>query len=145
MKPHLRIARPVSALERSVAMYSKGLGLIEIGRFEDHEGFDGVMLGRVGLGYHFEFTCCRTHPVEPRPTPEDLVVFYLPDRAEWQRTCQSMLEAGFKEVTPFNPTGGSAAAPSRIMTAIVSSLSRRSGNDWANDWRQTTVKCRSGQ
>jgi catechol 2,3-dioxygenase-like lactoylglutathione lyase family enzyme len=103
MKPHLRIARPVSALERSVAMYRKGLGLIELGKFEDHEGFDGVMLGRDGLGYHFEFTYCRTHPVEPRPTPEDLVVFYLPDHAEWQRTCQSMLEAGFREVEPFNP------------------------------------------
>ena len=84
-------------------MYSKGLGLIEIGRFKDHEGFDGVMLGSVGLGYHFEFTYCRTHPVEPRPTPEDLIVFYLPDPVEWRRTCQSMLEAGFKEVAPFNP------------------------------------------
>jgi hypothetical protein len=84
-------------------MYRKGLGLTEIGRFEDHEGFDGVMLGRTGLGYHFEFTYCRTHPVEPRPTPEDLVVFYLPDPAEWRRTCQSMREAGFKEVSPFNP------------------------------------------
>jgi len=103
MQPHLRIARPVSALERSVAMYCKGLGLIEIARFENHDGFDGVMLGRVGLGYHFEFTYCRTHPVQPGPTPEDLIVFYLPDKAEWQRTCQSMLDVGFTEVPPFNP------------------------------------------
>jgi catechol 2,3-dioxygenase-like lactoylglutathione lyase family enzyme len=103
MQPHLRIARPVSSLEQSAAMYSKGLGLTEIGRFEDHDGFDGVMLGRVGLGYHFEFTYCRTHPVQPSHTSEDLVVFYLPDAAEWERTCQSMLEAGFTEVSPFNP------------------------------------------
>jgi YycE-like N-terminal domain/YycE-like C-terminal domain len=99
----LRIARPVSALERSVEMYVKGLGLTVITRFEDHDGFDGVMLGRAGLDYHFEFTYCRSHPVRPTPTPEDLVVFYLPDRAEWLRTCQSMLEAGFAEVSPFNP------------------------------------------
>ena len=84
-------------------MYSKGLGLTEIGRFENHEGFDGVILGRVGFGYHFEFTCCRNHPIRPSTTPEDLVVFYLPDHSEWQNTCQSMLEAGFTEVTPFNP------------------------------------------
>jgi len=103
MQAHLRIARPVTALEQSVAMYSKGLGLTEIGRFENHEGFDGVMLGGVGFGYHFEFTYCRTHPVRPSHTPEDLVVFYLPDHTEWQRTCQSMLEAGFTEVSPFNP------------------------------------------
>ena len=103
MLTHLRIARPVTALDRSVAMYSKGLGLTEIGRFENHDGFDGVMLGRVGFGYHFEFTYCRTHPVRPSQTPEDLTVFYLPDHTEWQRTCQSMLEAGFSEVSPFNP------------------------------------------
>jgi len=84
-------------------MYSKGLGLIEIARFENHDGFDGVMLGRIGLGYHFEFTYCRTHPVQPAPTPEDLIVFYLPDKVEWLRTCQSMLDVGFTEVPPFNP------------------------------------------
>lgn len=103
MLAQLRIARPVSALERSVAMYREGLGLREIGRFEDHEGFDGVMLGGPGLDYHFEFTHCRSHPVAPTPTPEDLVVFYLADPAEWRKVCNSMLKAGFNEVASFNP------------------------------------------
>jgi len=84
-------------------MYVRGLGLHELGRFEDHEGFDGVMLGLAGSHYHFEFTYCRTHPVVPAPTPEDLVVFYLPDPAEWQSTCTRMQEAGFVEVASFNP------------------------------------------
>lgn len=103
MHPQLRIARPVSELERSVAMYCKGLGLVETGRFENHAGFDGVMLGKPGLHYHFEFTHCRAHPVVPSPTPEDLIVFYLPDVAEWQRACGSLLSTGFAEVTSFNP------------------------------------------
>lgn len=103
MDAHLRIARPVSSLARSVAMYRAGLGLQEIGRFDNHDGFDGVMLGRPGLGYHFEFTFCRTHPVAPAPTPEDLIVFYLPDAHAWRETCRSMREAGFVEVAPFNP------------------------------------------
>ena len=29
-------------------MYCRGLGLQEIGRFENHDGFDGVMLGTQG-------------------------------------------------------------------------------------------------
>ena len=103
MPTQLRIARPVSALERSVVMYRKGLDLIEIGRFENHDGFDGVMLGRADLHYHFEFTYCRTHPVVPTPTAEDLLVFYLPGADEWRRACASMLEAGFVEVSSFNP------------------------------------------
>ncbi len=103
MHAHLRIARPVRELEPSVAMYCKGLGLAEIGRFNDHEGFDGVMLGRAGMDYHFEFTRFRSHPVTPSPTPEDLIVFYLPDRTEWQRSCDAMTEAGFRAVLSFNP------------------------------------------
>ena len=103
MRAHLRIARPVSSLARPVAMYCSGLGLREIGRFEDHDGFDGVMVGTPGLPYHFEFTYCRAHPVVPTPTPEDLTVFYVPSPAEWQRVCASMLAAGFVEVSSFNP------------------------------------------
>jgi hypothetical protein len=99
----VRIARPVSDLDRSVLMYRKGLGLIEIGRFEDHDGFDGVMLGRPGLDYHFEFTYCRAHPVAPAPTPEDLLVFYVADATEWRQSCDSMIDAGFVQVSSFNP------------------------------------------
>src|SRR5262245_53628167 len=99
----VRIARPVSSLERSAVMYRDGLGLEELGRFADHDGFDGVMLGRPEAPYHFELTRCRVHPVSPAPTPEDLIVFYLPDRAEWAGACASMLAAGFVEVPAFNP------------------------------------------
>jgi catechol 2,3-dioxygenase-like lactoylglutathione lyase family enzyme len=84
-------------------MYCNGLGLREIGRFEDHAGFDGAMLGRAGMHYHFEFTHCRTHPVNPTPTGEDLVVLYVPDEGEWQSICAALLAAGFTETVAFNP------------------------------------------
>jgi catechol 2,3-dioxygenase-like lactoylglutathione lyase family enzyme len=103
MTMHVRIARPVLDLGRSVAMYTRGLGLEELGRFEDHAGFDGVMLGRRGETHHFEFTYCRAHPVRPAPTPEDLLVFYVPQADEWRRIGAAMIEAGFKEVQSFNP------------------------------------------
>jgi hypothetical protein len=84
-------------------MYERGLDLALIGRFNDHEGFDGAMLGRPGMPYHFEFTVCRTHPVRPAPTPEDLAVFYLPDVGAWREACARMLAAGFAPVASFNP------------------------------------------
>lgn len=127
MQFHLRIARPVSNLEQSVILYHKGLGLDEIGRFENHEGFDGVMLGKPGLIYHFEFTYCRTHPVVPTPTPEDLIVFYLPEPNEWQRSCLLMLEAGFAEVASFNPYWQFHGRTFEDQTAIVSCCSRLLG------------------
>ena len=84
-------------------MYCQGLGLEVVGSFTEHDGFDGVMLGWPGAGYHFEFTFRRTHPVVPSPTGEDLAVFYLPSAAEWQLASNNMLAAGFKPVASFNP------------------------------------------
>ncbi|MCA9751875.1 MAG: VOC family protein [Gemmatimonadetes bacterium] len=103
MSPHVRVARPVGDLDRSVRMYVEGLGLRILGSFRDHEGFDGTMLGAPGAGLHFEFTSCPAHPVRPSPTPEDLVVFYLPDAVEWGAGCEAMRKAGFREVDAFNP------------------------------------------
>ncbi|MBL6750869.1 MAG: VOC family protein [Nevskia sp.] len=105
MHTHLRIARPVSDVARAQAMYCAGLGLRVVGRFNDAEpeGFEGVMLGSEGCGYHFEFTLCRGHAVAPAPTAEDLLVFYLPDAAQWRSACARILAAGFVEVDAFNP------------------------------------------
>lgn len=103
MQNYLRLARPVRNLAQTTAMYCKGLNLDVLGRFENHQGFDGVMLGNVGMDYHFEFTHYRTYPVEPTPTNEDLTVFYIPAPSEWQAACALMLAAGFKQVASFNP------------------------------------------
>ncbi|HET8871990.1 MAG TPA: VOC family protein [Aquabacterium sp.] len=103
MSAHLRIARPVTDLDRTVLMYQKGLGFKQIGSFQNHAGFDGVMLGDPAGPFHFEFTFCRHHPVRPVSTPEDLLVFYVPDEKGWLARCHAMREAGFKEVDSFNP------------------------------------------
>jgi catechol 2,3-dioxygenase-like lactoylglutathione lyase family enzyme len=103
MKRHLRIARPVTDIDRTRLMYCAGLDLQVIGGFTGHNGFDGVMLGRAGMDYHFEFVVSRDHPVTPSPTGEDLLVFYLPDQAQWQAACVRMLAAGFHKVASLNP------------------------------------------
>lgn len=67
-----------------VFAYARGLGLRVLGRVEDYDGFDGVMLGAPG-GYHVEFTPARRRPAHPCPTVEDLAVFYL-ERADWSES-----------------------------------------------------------
>lgn len=103
MTSQLRIARPVTNLAESVAMYTQGLGLEVLGSFEDHDGFDGSMLGIKGENVHFEFTFSHLHPVAPTPTAEDLLVFYLPEMEAWLNRCKCLLAAGFKKVPSFNP------------------------------------------
>ena len=53
----------MSEIERTKDLYCRGLGLRVIGSFENHDGFDGMMLGVAGANYHFEFTHSRAHPV----------------------------------------------------------------------------------
>jgi catechol 2,3-dioxygenase-like lactoylglutathione lyase family enzyme len=93
----------VADLARTEAMYCRGLGWRVLARFADHEGFDGIVLGDGAPDHHFEFTHCPSRPVRPTPTVEDLWVWYLPDRDEWQRRCERLLAAGFVPVAPHNP------------------------------------------
>ena len=74
----LRVARPTDRLSDVVRFYRDGVGLLEIGSFHDHDGFDGVMLGAPGASYHLEFIHQRGHVAGRAPTPENLLVFYLP-------------------------------------------------------------------
>lgn len=103
MKATMRVARPVRDIQATANLYCAGLGLHILGKFEDHAGFDGVMLGRAGMDYHFEFTFCHTHTIAPSPTEDDLIVFYLPDADEWEKSCTQMDAAGFTTVPSFNP------------------------------------------
>ena len=101
--PILRIARPTDDLEALLPFYRDGLGLSLLFRFEDHDGFDGMMLGQEGAPYHFEFTRAKGHVAGRAPTQDNLLVFYLPDAEEWKAAVQRMQDAGFASVASFNP------------------------------------------
>lgn len=101
--PTLRIARPTDRLEALALMYERGLGLARLGAFQDHEGFDGIMLGRPDAGWHLEFTHERGRSAGGAPSAEHLLVLYLPDDAEWRAASERMLSAGFVEVASHNP------------------------------------------
>ncbi len=99
----LRVARPTNRLDQVVRFYTEGLGLQILYRFENHDGFDGVMVGMPGEAYHFEFTHHRGHSVGRAPTQDNLIVFYLPEQLEWQQTIERMNAAGYKSVKSYNP------------------------------------------
>lgn len=101
--PHIRIARPTDDIAALLRFYQDGLGFVVIGSFEDHQGFDGIMLGHHQAAYHLEFTHHRGHCVGKAPSPEDLLVFYLPDPEQWKQAVARMEVAGFAPVTAYNP------------------------------------------
>lgn len=101
--PKLRVARPTEDIEALMRFYRDGLGLSVLGRFEGHDGFDGVMLGAPGAPYHLEFTKAHGHPAGRAPTRDNLLVFYLPDPDRWTAAVERMKAAGFEPVPSFNP------------------------------------------
>jgi catechol 2,3-dioxygenase-like lactoylglutathione lyase family enzyme len=99
----LRVARPTDRLSEVVRFYRDGVGLAEIGSFQDHDGFDGVMLGIPGASYHLEFTQQAHHMAGRAPTQENLLVFYLPSQQEWEGAISRMVGAGYSPVASYNP------------------------------------------
>ncbi len=99
---HVRIARSTTRLGDIVAFYRDILGLDVLATFEDHAGFDGVMLGRRDHAMHFEFTHERGAGIAAVPSPEDLIVFYLED-ADWVATDAARRSAGIPAVRSHNP------------------------------------------
>jgi catechol 2,3-dioxygenase-like lactoylglutathione lyase family enzyme len=74
----LRVARHTERLGEVVEFYRDAIGLIEIGGFRDHDGYDGVFLTVPGTGAHLELTAGGRLGA-PAPHPESLLVFYLGD------------------------------------------------------------------
>ena len=95
----VRFARHTSRLEELVRFYRDGLGLRELGRFEDHDGYDGVFLDVPGTGAHLEFTRGGGQP-PPVPHDETLLVLYLDDDNAVAEACA---RAGVQPVEPANP------------------------------------------
>jgi catechol 2,3-dioxygenase-like lactoylglutathione lyase family enzyme len=95
----LRVARHTERLDALVRFYRDGLGLSEVGRFEDHDGYEGVFLEVPGTGAHLELTAGGVHGA-PVPHPETLVVLYLGDEQSVQAVAARLWA---EPVAPANP------------------------------------------
>src|SRR5688572_13766794 len=99
----VRIARPTDQLEKVVKFYSEGLGLNILGSFEDHEGYDGVMLGLPGFPYHLEFTSHKNGSPCPAPSKDNLLVLYIPDKTAINAIENRLKSMQYDPVEPENP------------------------------------------
>jgi catechol 2,3-dioxygenase-like lactoylglutathione lyase family enzyme len=106
----VRIARPTDRLEEVVRFYREGLGLDELLRFEGHAGYDGVLLGLPGAGYHLEFTSHVDGSPCPAPTRDNLLVLYFngPDAA--REVARRLETLGYPAVEAENPYWTDAGA-----------------------------------
>lgn len=99
----VRVARPTGRLAEVVRFYRDALGLPQLGSFEGHAGYDGVMLGLPGRDYHLEFTSHAEGSPCPAPTRDNLLVLYVEDAAALGRMVERLARFGHHPVEPENP------------------------------------------
>lgn len=99
----VRVARPTDRLEDVVTFYRDGVGLRVIDSFAGHAGYSGVMLGLPGTGFHLEFTHHEDGSDCPAPSHDNLLVFYLRDRAAVDRVVERLEAMGYAPIEPENP------------------------------------------
>jgi catechol-2,3-dioxygenase len=98
----IRIARPTDRLKELIHFYQKGLGLNIIGSFNEHDGYNGVMLGMPDASIHLEFTQHVNGSPCPAPTRDNLLVFYFDNNHDFQKAVDRMKSINAKEVQPEN-------------------------------------------
>jgi GNAT superfamily N-acetyltransferase/catechol 2,3-dioxygenase-like lactoylglutathione lyase family enzyme len=96
----LRVARHTERLDELVRFYGDGLGLVEVGGFRNHDGYDGVFLAVPGTGTHLELTAGGSHRASA-PHPESLLVFYLGDEEAVQTVAARLQSDPVAAANPF--------------------------------------------
>lgn len=99
----IRIARPTNRWDEVLEFYESGLGLPRIGSFENHDGYDGIMLGMPKANVHLEITQHRDGSICASPTDDNLLVFYFDTPQKYQKAVEQLENTGVVEVKPENP------------------------------------------
>ncbi|MDC0314036.1 VOC family protein [Flavobacteriales bacterium] len=99
---NFRFARHTDNLEPIIKFYRDLLGLEVIGEFNNHDKYDGVFIGKVGLNWHLEFTTSEESP-KHQTDKDDLLVFYLESEEEYISVKQKFDDNGLSSVQSKNP------------------------------------------
>lgn len=99
----VRFARPTDKFNEVIAFYRDGLGLPQLGAFEAHDGYNGIMLGLPGKSVHLEFTEHEAGSPCRAPSEDNLLVIYITDEAAYDRLNKRMQGGGYAPVEPENP------------------------------------------
>ncbi|QIS21951.1 VOC family protein [Nocardia terpenica] len=106
----VRVARPTDRLAEVEKFYVTDLGLPLIFRFERHAGYEGMMIGLPGTGYHLEFTSHVDGSPCPAPSADNLLVLYFEGEQRMRTVADRLVAAGHEPVEPENPYWTTAGA-----------------------------------
>lgn len=96
-----RYARHTNNLHLLEIFYTSILGFEVLGNFTNHDGYDGVFIGKSELNWHLEFTQ-STEKVTHAFDEDDLLVFYPEFSSEYSTILQKIENERIKFIEPKN-------------------------------------------
>lgn len=97
-----RFARHTNSLEQLKSFYIDILGLELLGGFENHDGYDGVFIGKSNENWHLEFTK-SDEIVAFNFGEEDILVFYPNTKLEFELIQDRIESNSIKFIDSKNP------------------------------------------
>jgi len=97
-----RFARHTNNLEQLKSFYINILGLELLGGFENHNGYDGVFIGKSNENWHLEFTK-SDEIVTFNFGEEDIIVFYPNTKLEFELIHDRIESHSIKFIDSKNP------------------------------------------
>ena len=70
-----RVARHTDNIQKIRYFYTEILGFKVLGEFKDHDGYDGIFIGKENTAWHLEFTTSDKQP-NHKFDKDDILVFY---------------------------------------------------------------------
>src|SRR5215831_13604445 len=97
----IRIARPTRDLAAAVAFYAQLLGFPVLARFDDHDGYSGVVLGLPDASRQLELVF--NADTAPAPTAEDQLVLYVSSEERVVELADRIRASGLEPSVSPNP------------------------------------------
>lgn len=99
---NFRIARHTFDFEPIIKFYIDILGLELLGKFENHNNYDGIFIGKSNANWHLEFTKSN-QKADHKFDPDDLLVFYPQTLDEYNKIIDCFKENNVHSIKPKNP------------------------------------------
>lgn len=97
-----RYARHTNNLQAIIDFYTVVLNFEVLGSFENHDGYDGVFLGKEGLNWHLEFTSDNSETIH-HFNEDDALVFYPTSKEEYSNIVANFACNKINQFEPKNP------------------------------------------
>jgi len=86
---NFRFARHTNKLNELTRFYTEILGLKILGEFENHDHYNGVVIGKEGADWHLEFTESN-HTTNHVTDEDDVLVFYPTTKEEYDELLERL-------------------------------------------------------